>query len=186
MNNRLYRSLDDRVLAGVAGGMAEAYDLDPAIVRLVWALLIVFTGGAFLVIYIVMALVVPVRPFGWSPAAAGSAGMYSASMAPGTPMSTDANTDTSTGATADPTAPPTMSGPIGTPMPGPAGWAPPYRHRRRDSSAPLVIGALLVLFGAYLLIRQFLPVIEIDRFWPLIVVLLGIVLMVTALGRRPR
>src|SRR6187551_4122818 len=63
MNTRLYRSPDDRVLAGVAGGMAQAYDLDPALVRIGWALLIVATGGLFLLVYIVMAIVVPLRPF---------------------------------------------------------------------------------------------------------------------------
>ena len=64
MNSRLYRSPDDRVLAGVAGGMAETYGLDPALVRVGWALLILFTGGVFLVLYVIMALVVPLRPTG--------------------------------------------------------------------------------------------------------------------------
>ncbi|HUG47428.1 MAG TPA: PspC domain-containing protein [Candidatus Limnocylindria bacterium] len=50
MNRRLYRSPDDRVLAGVAGGMAETYDFDPALVRMGWALLILFTGGVFLIV----------------------------------------------------------------------------------------------------------------------------------------
>ncbi len=62
MNHRLYRSPDDRILAGVAGGMAEAYDLDPALVRVGWALLILVSGGIFLVLYIIMAIVVPLRP----------------------------------------------------------------------------------------------------------------------------
>jgi phage shock protein C len=62
MNRRLYRSPDDRMLAGVAGGMAETYDMDPALVRVVWTLLIIFTGGVFLILYVVMALVVPLRP----------------------------------------------------------------------------------------------------------------------------
>jgi len=47
MNRRLYRSPDDRILAGVAGEMAETYDFDPALVRVGWALLILVTGGAF-------------------------------------------------------------------------------------------------------------------------------------------
>jgi phage shock protein C len=68
MNRRLYRSPDDRVLAGVAGGMAEAYDFDPSLVRVGWALLILVTGGLFLLLYIVMALVVPLRPAGMAPA----------------------------------------------------------------------------------------------------------------------
>ena len=62
MNDRLYRSRDDRMLAGVAGGLAEHWDADPSLVRLVWALLVIFTGGIALIVYIVMALVLPDGP----------------------------------------------------------------------------------------------------------------------------
>ena len=59
MNERLYRSRDDRRLAGVAGGLAEIWGADPSLIRIVWALLIVLTGGLALLAYIVMAIVVP-------------------------------------------------------------------------------------------------------------------------------
>jgi phage shock protein C len=62
MRERLYRSRDDRMLFGVAGGMAEWMDLDPAIVRLVWALLIL-AGGVGLLLYIVAAIVIPEAPY---------------------------------------------------------------------------------------------------------------------------
>ena len=45
---RLYRSRDDRMLAGVAGGLAELWGADPSLVRVIWALLVVFTGGVAL------------------------------------------------------------------------------------------------------------------------------------------
>ena len=62
MNDRLYRSRDDRMLAGVAGGLAEHWDADPSLIRLVWALLVIFTGGIALIVYIVMALILPDGP----------------------------------------------------------------------------------------------------------------------------
>lgn len=62
MRDRLYRSRDDRMLFGVAGGMAEWMDLDPAIVRLVWALLIL-AGGVGLLLYIIAAIVIPEAPY---------------------------------------------------------------------------------------------------------------------------
>src|SRR6478736_10107751 len=68
MDDRLYRSTDDRMLAGVAGGLAEMWDSDPSLIRIVWAMLAFFTGGIALVVYIVMAIVVPERPESWSPA----------------------------------------------------------------------------------------------------------------------
>jgi phage shock protein C len=68
---RLYRSRDDRMLAGVAGGVAESLDADPSLVRVVWAMLGVFTGGIAILVYIVMAIVVPEAPAGASSAVGG-------------------------------------------------------------------------------------------------------------------
>ena len=70
MHNRLYRSRSDRMLFGVAGGMAEWLDLDPSLVRLVWALLIV--AGVGLLLYIIAAMVIPEEPIGATRAAAGT------------------------------------------------------------------------------------------------------------------
>lgn len=64
MNRRLYRSSADKVIGGVAGGVAEHLDLDPSIVRVVWALLALLTGGVFFLLYIVMWIVVPLSPEG--------------------------------------------------------------------------------------------------------------------------
>jgi phage shock protein C len=68
---RLYRSRDDRMLAGVAGGVAESLDADPSLVRVVWATLGIFTGGIAILVYIVMAIVVPEAPAGTSSAVGG-------------------------------------------------------------------------------------------------------------------
>ena len=57
--HRLYRSRDDRMLAGVAGGLAEYFDIDPVLVRVGWVLLTIATGGIGLIVYIVMAIVTP-------------------------------------------------------------------------------------------------------------------------------
>ena len=65
MNDRLYRSRSDRMLAGVAGGVAERFDLDPSLVRVgCGRSSSILTGGIFLLIYIVMAIVVPEEPVG--------------------------------------------------------------------------------------------------------------------------
>ena len=57
--NRLYRSRDDRILFGVAGGLAEFFDIDPVLVRLGWVLLTVASAGIGALAYIVMAIVTP-------------------------------------------------------------------------------------------------------------------------------
>ena len=55
---RLYRSTDDRMIAGVCSGLAEYIDIDPTIVRLLFVLGLL-AGGATFWAYLVMMLVVP-------------------------------------------------------------------------------------------------------------------------------
>jgi phage shock protein PspC (stress-responsive transcriptional regulator) len=70
VNRRLYRSRTDTVLGGVAAGLADYLGADPALVRVAWALLVVITGGAALLAYIVAWIVVPEEPA--TPAAAAT------------------------------------------------------------------------------------------------------------------
>ena len=56
---RLHRSRDDRFLFGVAGGLAEFFDMDPVLVRVGWALLTVATVGIAALAYLVLAIVTP-------------------------------------------------------------------------------------------------------------------------------
>jgi len=56
---QLKRSLNDRMLAGVCGGLAQYLGLDPSLVRIVYAILTVFTAFAGVIIYILMWIIVP-------------------------------------------------------------------------------------------------------------------------------
>ena len=58
---RLYRSRTDRTIAGVAGGMADYLEVDPTIVRILWILAAIFTGGLMLLLYILLAGASPRR-----------------------------------------------------------------------------------------------------------------------------
>jgi phage shock protein PspC (stress-responsive transcriptional regulator) len=53
MNRRLYRSVADRRIGGVAAGTATYFDVDPSIARVLWLLLALFTGGVFVIVYLV-------------------------------------------------------------------------------------------------------------------------------------
>jgi phage shock protein PspC (stress-responsive transcriptional regulator) len=65
---RLYRSRTNRVLAGVCGGIAEYYGADPTAVRLLTAVIAVFTAVVpMLVLYLIAAIVVPERIGGDAP-----------------------------------------------------------------------------------------------------------------------
>jgi len=50
------------MLAGVAGGLAAYFDVDPTLIRLVWALSTFVTGPMALLLYLVCALVIPREP----------------------------------------------------------------------------------------------------------------------------
>ena len=58
-NKRLTRSKSDCKIAGVCAGLAQYFGLDTTLVRLVYALLTLFTAFYGVVVYIIMWLVVP-------------------------------------------------------------------------------------------------------------------------------
>jgi phage shock protein PspC (stress-responsive transcriptional regulator) len=206
--DRLYRSRDDRMLAGVAAGVAEALDADPSIIRIAWALLTIFTGGIALVVYIVMAIVVPEDPgpYGrrdpWGPVA-GPPGQPPPGAGP-EPASPGWATEPGTA----PTTPEEVAVVAGTPPPAePAGplpgtttaaripptyWAGDdrearraVRRARRGSGQPgrggLVAGTILVVIGAFFLVREFVPWFDWNLWWPIGLIGLGALLLVVAL-----
>lgn len=58
---RLYRSRKERRIAGVCGGIAEYLAVDASLVRILWVLL-AFAGGPGVLLYIIMAAVLPEEP----------------------------------------------------------------------------------------------------------------------------
>ncbi|MBT3389736.1 MAG: PspC domain-containing protein [Chloroflexi bacterium] len=55
----LYRSQDDRMVAGVCAGLGEYFNIDPTLMRLIFVFGSLITGSALFWAYIVMMLVVP-------------------------------------------------------------------------------------------------------------------------------
>ena len=60
MEKKLYRSTTNKTIAGVCGGLAEYLNIDPTIIRVLWAL--VALSGAGLIAYLVCALIIPEKP----------------------------------------------------------------------------------------------------------------------------
>ena len=61
MQKRLYRSRADRMLLGVCSGIAEYFNIDPTIVRIIWAIASIF-AFAGIVAYIAGAFIIPEKP----------------------------------------------------------------------------------------------------------------------------
>ena len=59
MNKRLYRSVSNRMLSGVCGGIGEYFDIDPTLVRLGWAIFTCITAGAGIAAYVIAAIIMP-------------------------------------------------------------------------------------------------------------------------------
>ena len=59
MNKKLYRS-NNKMVAGVCAGLAEYINIDPTVVRVIWA--IAAFSGAGLLAYLVCALIIPEKP----------------------------------------------------------------------------------------------------------------------------
>lgn len=61
MPEKLYKSQTNKVFAGVCGGLAEYFNVDATIIRLVWALAF-FIGGSGLILYILGMIIMPEDP----------------------------------------------------------------------------------------------------------------------------
>jgi phage shock protein C len=64
---KLFRSQTNSVIAGVCGGLAEYFDIDPVLVRVIFVLLLLFGGGGLL-IYIILWIVTPQKPISFDSA----------------------------------------------------------------------------------------------------------------------
>lgn len=58
MNKKLYRSEKNKMLLGVAGGLGEFFDVDPVLIRAIFAFL-TLAGGSGVLLYFVLSIVIP-------------------------------------------------------------------------------------------------------------------------------
>lgn len=93
MERRLYKSRKEKMIAGVAGGIAEYFDVDPVLVRIGFVVL-GFLHGVGVLAYIILWIVMPAGKL--VPAPAGGADFSSAFDAPAAPESAPASSAEST------------------------------------------------------------------------------------------
>lgn len=176
MDKRLYRSRDDRMISGVCGGIAEYFDLDPTVVRLAAVALLFVTSGAVIVVYIIMAIVVPEAPAEGEPdspramtgdeissgaqgfardfqtAATKVADSVKGKPAPDAPAAAPAGAETPAPEPAPTAGPAPADAPAPGDGPGPtvavaAAAKPAVPEPPRSSTSAVLIGLLLIAFG---------------------------------------
>lgn len=136
VTKKLYRSSKVRLIAGVCGGLAEYFDLDPTLVRIAFLVLIFAQIG--LPLYIIMWLIVPTK----SSASSSVESNVSANLEE---MKTKAQD---------------LASEIGI--------------KGNKASNPVGLG--LIVIGGYLLLLNLglIDWLEIGRFWPIILILIGL------------
>jgi len=64
VDNKLYRSRSQKMIAGVCGGIAEYFNIDVTLIRLIWALVSIPSFGTGILVYIIASIIIPERPYG--------------------------------------------------------------------------------------------------------------------------
>ncbi|MDH4139743.1 MAG: PspC domain-containing protein [Coriobacteriia bacterium] len=171
---KLYRSRTERMIAGVCGGIADYYQLDPTVVRIIAVLLAVVGNAAAVIAYAIMWIVVPEESVAGASSLAGGpeaqpedslgAGPMVAPMPPEPPRPPT------------PPKPPEVERPPIPPAPA-APLAPPPTARGRGGT--VWIGMILVVLGALIIAARLVPEVNVWALWPVVVILLGVRTMVT-------
>lgn len=157
-NSRLYRSTTQKVFGGVAGGIAEYFNIDPVIIRVIFVLALIFGGGG-LIIYLVLWIAVPERPY--------TSTMFNTGSPPAQPEPGSSNPNTAE-ANTNPTTGNTMN------------YDQDITTRRYTGS--LVGGVILIGVGALILATRMIPDIDFRDWWPFILVAAGVILIITSIN----
>jgi phage shock protein PspC (stress-responsive transcriptional regulator) len=150
MNKKLYRSNKDKMLGGIAGGLAEYFAIDPTLVRIIFVVSL-FAGGAGVLAYIILWIVVPEEPFVFA-----------------TPHAqTESKAGEESGSVSDETVRPDQQ----------QYYQAMAEQKHKRSS---ILGIILVVVGLLFLLDNFIPRIHFGDFWPLVLVAIGVGLLLNA------
>lgn len=200
---RLTRSSRERMWAGVAGGMAEYFELDPAIVRLLWVAATVVTGGLAVPVYILAWIILPrddrstvagqpqwrdwSQEFHSETQRLADEARRMADDMRGAGQSWRAPGTEATGAQTASTAATDKGAPDTTPHVEPDPWWTSERYverPRHHGRHPRSTGIVLVVLGVLLLAANagIFSWIEWKTMWPLIFIGLGVILLARQTG----
>ena len=164
---RLYRSLTDRKIAGVAGGLAEYFDTDPLLIRLAFVVLALAVGGGVLA-YFILWIVTPEKPVSYE--------QFTSQTATGTSTGTGTSYQADPFKTEDPFKP---KDPFVNPAPSGQTGADPFSTPEK-SKGSFIGGLVLITLGALFLANQLIPNVDFGDLWPIILVVIGGGLLINA------
>jgi phage shock protein C len=171
MNKKLYRDEYHKVLGGVCSGLADYFDMDVTVIRLLFAFTVIVMGVG-IIPYIVLWIVLPKKGY-----------LYNQFSNP----------------TVDYTVPPQQpaegqftagSNPFANNPYGANSFneVPPLKYpQKQKSNAGIIVGVVLIVIGAAVLIDEYdlIPDFDFGRLWPIVLVLVGASLIVTGQQKKP-
>ncbi|SMP48117.1 PspC domain-containing protein [Anoxynatronum buryatiense] len=171
MEKRFYRSRTDKKLAGVCAGIANYFEIDPTLVRLIW-IVFTFAGGTGILAYIIAAIIMPEEPFDYFETRQQQ---YQSS-----------NNQTETADVYEVDDENTYEGheKLGEsePFADSRKQSPRDNHRHSNDRERnnMTVGAILILIGVMFFSRNFFRWYWIDfsYLWPAILILIGVVMLV--------
>ena len=156
MKNKLYRSKKDCVIGGVCGGIAEYFDIDPTLVRLL-AILIFFFGGSGLIAYIIGWIIIPQNPNGNTEDNSENKGEIKGKIKKGTDKANKKAEENL-----------------------PEGGSKGKSEKNRN----IILGVIFIIAGFVFMVSTFFPWITWiawSTFWPVIIIVVGLVIMIRAI-----
>jgi len=180
MEKKLYRDEYHKVLGGVCAGLAEYFDMDPTIVRLLFAFTFFIMGVGFIP-YIILWIVLPKKGYVYNNFGNPTVDyrvppQQPAGDTPGTPP---------------PPASPYGNNPfVNNPYPNTPFVNTPYSNPivppRQRSHAGIIIGVVLIVLGGIILLDNYdwFPDLDFERLWPAILVVVGASLIVSGQAKK--
>jgi phage shock protein C len=167
---RFYRSSTDRKLGGVSAGIAEYFNMDPLLIRLLFIILVV-AGGSGVLIYIILWIVTPENPDRRTSYTQHAGAGNSSFEAPA-----------GSGYTAgEPT------GDSENPVNQPSNQAmPPDPQTRERNKGSLIGGLVLITLGGLFLAEELIPRVNFGDLWPVILIVIGLGLLFNTLTGKTR
>ena len=156
MKNKLYRSKKDCVIGGVCGGIAEYFNIDSTLVRLL-AVLIFFFGGSGIIAYIIGWIIIPQNPNGKTEDNSENKGEIEGKIKKGTDK-------------VNKTVEENLS----------EEWSKGNSGKNRN----IILGVILIIAGLIFMGTTFFPWITWaawGTFWPVIIIVVGLVIIIRAI-----
>lgn len=147
---KLYRNIHNKVIGGVSGGLAEYFDVDVVVFRLLFVLLVLFGGGGVLA-YIVMWIVIPPKPEQY--------------------FSQPTSEETTSG-NENPHDKPENNPETVTSAP-----APQTKQTKEASNTSLLAGIILIFIGVLFLFHRVMPWVNLANFWPVLLIIGGFLII---------